>query len=85
MVSLTVKYPFFDNFLRDGFTKKSCCSFGFCPNEGGGVLPNFFATFLWVQFWSIKGVYFLQNDNNLISQLFLGTIHDPQSKYSAFI
>ena len=19
---------------RDGFTKKSCCSFGFCPNEG---------------------------------------------------
>ena len=22
--------------LREGFTKKSCCSFGFCPNEVGG-------------------------------------------------
>ena len=22
-------------YLREGFTKKSSCSFGFCPNEGG--------------------------------------------------
>ena len=37
-------------FLREGFTKKSCCSFGFCPNEGGGGLGGgaqlkFFVTF----------------------------------------
>ena len=31
--------------LRDGFTKNSCFSFGFCPNEGGGLLPKFFVTF----------------------------------------
>ena len=24
---------------REGFTKKSSCSFGFCPNEGGGESP----------------------------------------------
>ena len=32
--------------VKDGFTKKkSCCSFGFCPNQGGRVLPKFFVTF----------------------------------------
>ena len=34
--------------VKDGFTKKSCCSFGFCPNQGGGgerALPKFFVTF----------------------------------------
>ena len=33
--------------LREGFTKKSCCSFGFCPNEGGGggPCPNFLSPF----------------------------------------
>ena len=33
--------------LREGFTKKSCCSFAFCPNEGreagGGTAQFFFA------------------------------------------
>ena len=29
---------------REGFKKKSICSFGFCPNEGGG-LPKFFVHF----------------------------------------
>ena len=29
--------------LWDGLTRKSCCSFGFCPNEGGE--PKFFVTF----------------------------------------
>ena len=31
--------------------EKSCCSFGFCPNEGGG-LPNFFVQFSYAHFWS---------------------------------
>ena len=32
--------------LREGFTKKSCCFFGFCPNEGGGgPCPIFFHLF----------------------------------------
>ena len=31
--------------VREGFTKKYSCSFGFCPNEGGGRLPKFFVTF----------------------------------------
>ena len=31
---------------REGFTKKSSCSFGFCPNEvGGGPCPNLLSTF----------------------------------------
>ena len=30
--------------VRDGFTRENCCSFGLCPNEGGG-LPNFFGAF----------------------------------------
>ena len=48
--------------------KKNCCSFGFCPNEGGSAVPNFFCTFAFsckVHFWSIKGVYLNQNANNL--------------------
>ena len=48
-------------------------------------MPNFFFTFSWVHFWSIEGGYFLQNANNLNFKLFFGCIHDPQSKYSAFI
>ena len=28
--------------LRDGLPKKSSCSFGFCPNEGGGGPAQFF-------------------------------------------
>ena len=32
--------------IRDGFTKKSSCSFGFFPNEGGGgPCQNFLSTF----------------------------------------
>ena len=31
--------------LRDGLTRKNCCSFGFRPNEGGGGCPNFLASF----------------------------------------
>ena len=32
--------------IREGFTKKSRCSFGFCPNQGeGGPCPNFLSTF----------------------------------------
>ena len=48
-------------------------------------MPNFFFTFSFVHFWSIEGGYFLQNANNLNFKLFFGCIHDPQSKYSAFI
>ena len=59
-----------DGHLSEGFPKKSCCSFGFCPNEGGRALPKFFVTFSEMHFWSIKGVYFLQNANNLSFKLF---------------
>ena len=52
---------------------------------GGRALPNFFDTFSQVHFWSITGVYFLQNANDLNFELFFGCVHDPQSKYSAFI
>ena len=33
--------------FREGFTKKSCCSFGNCPNEGGWgrALPKFVSPF----------------------------------------
>ena len=37
-----------------------------------------------MHFWSTKGVYLLQNANNVNFKLFLGCIHDPQSKDSAF-
>ena len=31
---------------REGFMKRSCCSFGSCPNEGRGrALPNFLSPF----------------------------------------
>ena len=60
------------DWVRECFRKKSCCSFGLCPNEGAGrALPKFFVTFSSVHFWSIKGVYFLQNANNLNFKLFL--------------
>ena len=32
-------------FIREGILRKKCCSFGFCPNEGGGALPKFLAPF----------------------------------------
>ena len=46
--------------LREGLPKKSSCSFGFCPNEGGGgPCPNFLSTFhkLFIlgQFWDGEG------------------------------
>ena len=42
--------------VREGFTKKSCFSFGFCPNEGGPFL-NFlshFHKFIFVQYKESK-------------------------------
>ena len=56
----------------------------FQMREWGRALTKLFVTFSWVHFWSIKGVYLLQNANKLNFKLFLGCIHDPQSKYSAF-
>ena len=31
--------------LREGFPKKRSCSFGFCPNEGGGAAQNLLSAF----------------------------------------
>ena len=32
--------------VREGILRKNCCSFGFCPNEGGGrALTKFFGAF----------------------------------------
>ena len=50
--------------------EKSSCSFGFCPNEGGEGPAQIFGTFSEVHYWSIKGVHFLQNANNLNFKLF---------------
>ena len=33
-------------YLKDGFPRKNCCSFGFCPIERGGGPANFFCAFL---------------------------------------
>ena len=41
--------------LREGFPKKSSCSFGFCPKEGGRALPNFLSTFHKLYIGSILG------------------------------
>ena len=35
----------FEMAVREGLPTKSSCSFGFCPNEGGG-LPKFVVHFL---------------------------------------
>ena len=59
----------FVTLLRDALLRKRMSSFVFCPNEGGRALPNFFGPFQ-VHFWSIKGVYFLQNANNWNLKLF---------------
>ena len=32
--------------IRDGFRRKNCCSFGFCPIERGGGPAKFFCAFL---------------------------------------
>ena len=55
--------------IWEDIPKKSSCSFGFCPNEGegGGSCPIFLSPF---DKWLIKGVYFLQNANNLNFKLF---------------
>ena len=44
--------------------------FFFVQMRGGRALPKFFVTFSEMYFWSIKGVYFLQNANNLNFKLF---------------
>ena len=44
---------------------KKTFSFGHCPNDGGGVYPNFLTLFLEVHFWSIKRVDFFKNANVL--------------------
>ena len=69
--------------FREGFTKKVAILLDFVQMRGGHA--QFFVTFSEVHFWSIKGVFFPPNANNLNFKLFLGCIHDPQSKYSAFI
>ena len=58
--------------IREGFMKKIICSFGFCPNEGEErPCPKFLSPFhKCIQCMSLKGVYFLQNDNNLNFKLF---------------
>ena len=71
---------------RDVLLKKTAVLLDFVQMRGAGEGPaQFLSQFEEVHFWSIKGVYFLQNANNLNFKLFLGTIYDPHSKYSAVI
>ena len=64
---------------------KTAILLDFVQMRGGRALPIFLDTFSQVLFWPIKGVYFLKNANNLNFKVFLGCIHDPQSKNFAFI
>ena len=43
-----IKHKIIDALVKESFTKKSCFSFGFFPNEGrrGGALPNFCHLFI---------------------------------------
>ena len=43
--------------LKEGFMKKSSCSFGFCPNEEGGgrALPKFVVHFSQTVYWDGEG------------------------------
>ena len=50
----------------DGILRKNCCSFGFFQMRGGLPAQIFLSLF-----WPIKGVYFLQNANNLKFKMFL--------------
>ena len=56
-------------------------SFWHCPKRGGSC-PNLGVLFQGVHFWSIKGVYFFQNANNLnfelVFRLFIWGIFSPQ-------
>ena len=54
-------------FIREGILRKMCCSFGFCPNEGGGrALPKFLAPF---QNVSKKHGYDLLSSTNTLEAL----------------
>ena len=64
--------------------KKVAVLLDFVHMREGGPCPNFCHLFI-VHFWSKPGPHFLQNANDLNFKLFLGCIHDPQSKYSTFI
>ena len=44
--------------------KETAVLLDFVQIRGGGALPKFCVTFSEVHFWSIIGVYFLQNANN---------------------
>ena len=56
--------------VRNAFTNKKLLFFWILSKWGGGALPNFFVTLSLVHFWSIKGIFFLQNANNLKFKLF---------------
>ena len=71
--------------LRGWFhEKKVTVLLDFVHMREGGPCPNFCHLFI-IHFWSKPGPHFLQNANDLNFKLFLGCIHAPQSKYSAFI
>ena len=50
-VDILFEFPLFPIIInsvhanKGTFQEKSCCSFGFCPNEGGGPCPNFLSPF----------------------------------------
>ena len=72
--------------LREDVPKKAAVLLDFVQIKGGGrACPTFFNTFSYVHFWSIKGVYFLQNANNLNLKLFLlGCIYSILSSILTF-
>ena len=63
-------------------------SFWHCPKRGGWSYPNLLVLFQGVYFWSIKGVYFFQNANNLnfevIFRLFIWGTFSPRLIFKFF-
>ena len=61
--AVKAKYAEYADWLREGFPEKVAVLLDFCQMRGGWALPKFLSTF--VYFWSIKGVYFPLNANDL--------------------
>ena len=56
----------------EGLLRKKCCSFGFCPNEGGAayIFWNLFLSAYLVNERSLFYQFLLQNANSLNFKLF---------------
>ena len=62
--------------------EKNCCSFGFCPNQGGGAAQIFCHIFISVFLANKRSLFPPKSANNLNFKLFLGLyMYEGQNKY----